>query len=67
VDRRLVRPPRVRLRVVGTYSMQRPPKRVDPVTITARYPRLMDAALARSEAWRARKALAKQFLERATH
>jgi hypothetical protein len=33
------------------------------MTVTARYQRLIDAALAYREAWRARKAFAEQFRE----
>jgi hypothetical protein len=44
------------------YSTQRP-ERVIQMTVTARYQRLIDAALAFSEAWRARKVFAEQFPE----
>jgi hypothetical protein len=44
------------------YSTQRP-ERVIQMTVTARYQRLIDAALAHREAWRARKAFAEQFRE----
>ena len=48
--------------VVGMYNTQRPQESyLD--DLTARYWRLIDAALAYREAWRARKAFAEQFRE----
>ena len=43
-------------------NLQRP-KRVIQMTVTARHQRLIDAALAYREAWRARKAFTEQFRE----
>jgi hypothetical protein len=48
--------------VVGMYNTQRPQESyLD--DLTARYWRLIDAALAYREAWRARKAFAERFRE----
>ena len=64
VDRPLGRPPRIRFwggalaRTAGND-----PKRVIQMNVAARYQRLIDAALAYREAWRARKAFAEQFRE----
>jgi hypothetical protein len=43
------------------YSPKRNPKQIREMTVTVRCQRLVDAALAYRDAWRARKAFAKQF------